>query len=143
LCLTLWSVHAAIASPDIDDALPVSDDGPSDSDDAPESDDTPSGFSLGGLSLISVDDENVVKAANAAINDISGNSNSGCTAKLAEITKAEYQVVAGFNYELELRIKQTDCPGPENEENGDMTCWVTVHDPLDGDMEVKELSCIL
>jgi hypothetical protein len=57
----------------------------------------------GGWSKVSVQDENVRKAAEAAVK--SASRNSGKPVTLVSIDEASQQVVAGMNYALKLTVK--------------------------------------
>ncbi len=57
----------------------------------------------GGWSKVSAQDENVRKAAEAAVR--SASSNSGKPVSLVSIDEASQQVVAGMNYALKLTVK--------------------------------------
>jgi hypothetical protein len=57
----------------------------------------------GGWTKVSVQDENVLKAAEAAVK--SASRNSGKPVTLVSIDHASQQVVAGMNYALKLTVK--------------------------------------
>ena len=91
---------------------------------------------LGGWRQMSVSSPDAQEAAKQATTHLEQASNSMRAYRLHQLISAKYQIVAGKNYQLNLKIAQTDCNRGENV-NLDkcqtvkvQKCSVTIHVPL-------------
>ncbi|GIY84894.1 cystatin domain-containing protein [Caerostris darwini] len=109
----------------------------------------------GGFEDASIDDEEVVAAANHATKSLSNTFSGNYHHKLVKILRAQQQVVAGMNYKLDIILGKTDCKKDEVEfENVDdcefqegistyKKCQVLVYKDLSGNRKLVSTGCIL
>jgi len=109
---------------------------------------------LGGLQEIPVDSPQLTDIISFAVSELNKDAKLKSYHRLAKVNSAKSQVVAGFNYILELSVLPTDCTkemanlkGAQNckevEGNSGVFCSVTVwHRPwMPTPMELTRISC--